>query len=243
MFEFSDMIVKSGILLFLFAGILASIASKLNCPSTTLVQERKKAFKTTRKSIQQALSITPGDDAVVESDSQLYQAVAKKLNRPISSDDYEKFLDSIKDIAVATKQFCDTRSESVNISSQAAELIQQFRSFMKKEQFQEARKVYGKLLCLRSLSTTVRSRRGTPGDLTSFFDSLTGEQLDDLIFYYSPVENQGVVLAFVVDNTGSMNREITAVKNLILSFIKTERREPKYYMLSTFSDPITGRHA
>ena len=44
-------------------------------------------------------------------------------------------------------------------------------------------------------------------------------------------------LAFVVDDTGSMGAEISAVQKLIRSFIKTERSEPLAYILTTFNDP------
>ena len=44
-------------------------------------------------------------------------------------------------------------------------------------------------------------------------------------------------LGFAVDDTGSMLEEIKSVQKLIHSFIKTERSEPKAYILTTFNDP------
>ena len=225
-----DMFLKSEVLFFILVCIFVSINSQSVCPSTAFLKNRASAIENTKRSIQQALSIEG------ETDRELYQAVATKLQRPVSSNEYELFLDSIKDIAAATIQFCDTLRESINISNQVSELLKEFRSLVKAKQFQGARKVYGKLICLRSISSTVRSRRDVSSDdLDTFFRCLEGKLLKQIIFDYIEAK---VVLAFVVDDTGSMGTEIAAVKHLILSFVKTEQKEPFYYMLSTFNDPV-----
>ena len=44
-------------------------------------------------------------------------------------------------------------------------------------------------------------------------------------------------LAFVVDDTGSMGGEISAVKDLIKAIIKAEKSSVYYYILGTINDP------
>ena len=233
------MFLKSEVLIFVLVCIFVSINSQSVCPSTTFFQKRENAIENTKRSIQQALSIG-GENVSITSDRELYQAVATKLDRNVSSYEYELFLDSIKDITTATIQFCDTLSESINISNQVSKLIKEFRSLVDAKQFQGARKVYGKLLCLHNINSTVRSRRDVSSDdLDTFFRCLEGELLTQIIFDYLEAK---VVLAFVVDDTGSMGNEIVAVRKLILSFIKTEQAEPIYYMLNTFNDPVESTY-
>ena len=68
---------------------------------------------------------------------------------------------------------------------------------------------------------------------------MNATQLEQLIFAYD-LESPPPTLAFVVDNTGSMWDEIDAVKDIILSFTKTERNRPIAYILITFNDPLEG---
>ena len=231
------------VLVLILAGSLANVCTAGRvCPTAIFLQKRSNAYKAVRSSIRQALSINYYGYHFHRRYQDLpdwweYQRVATKLNRSTSTADYEHYLDAIKDIVVATVQFCDAITNKTDKSKEALDLINAFNVQVKNKDIKETRKVYGKLLCLRSLSTNITKRQSTPLDI--FFDSLDGTRLNDFrtVFDYIGIS---AVLAFVVDDTGSMGPEISKVKELLQSFIKTERSYPYAYMLGTFNDPVSG---
>jgi len=127
-----------------------------------------------------------------------------------------------------------------------------FSQLLEEGSLTEAREIYGKLLCLNSTledQSNVRRKRQNDNEkaLVDFFNSLDGEQfgvifgfvidIDEVKFSKTAVRP---TLAFVVDNTGSMEEEIESVRRLIKSFVRAERSIPLFYIYTTFNDP--GKH-
>jgi len=134
------------------------------------------------------------------------------------------------------------------------ELAMTFHQLLNNSNVTEAREVYGKLVCLQSLSVQpeIGSRKKRQDDnesenqkeLENFFENLGGEILATIFgLRYIIIELEGMLhitrptLAFVVDDTGSMSEEIESVQHLIRSFVSTERSNPISYILTTFNDP------
>jgi len=152
----------------------------------------------------------------------LYETAAYKYDRPVSSEGYLDFMETIQKMSENASEYCNSPGA---ISDTVKEhLLMNFTASITGGYIGHAIETFGKLSCT---------------SYSAFYDSLNATQLEQLIFAYDP-ESPPPTLAFVVDNTGSMGGEIEAVKDIILSFIKTERNEPIAYILGTFNDPLEG---
>jgi len=225
--------------LFLFSCVATAlwIASHcFSCPDTVSRNKREKASNEVKSSIKKAFSV---DDSL--SGREVYNKVATQLKREKSDEDYFLYLDAVNEIANAAFRFCANADLSKLTKEDIATLIGAFKAKVSEQDIHDARNLYGSLLCIRDSGTSKsRSKRQNPdiSELEAFFNSLGGEILERVIFYYDDDEYPNH-LAFVIDTTGSMGDEIEAVKKIIRHFIKNEGREPQKYVLATFSDPIS----
>lgn len=104
------------------------------------------------------------------------------------------------------------------------------------QEIHRLREAYGQLLCLKRLAETEetsRKRRSTPMEIETFYKNINVTVLASV--FYPQTEPYSV--AFVIDDTGSMGREIENVKCLVRAFLKSGGKDPKKYILGTFNDP------
>ena len=226
------------------------------CPSEEMVEERMEATETVRESIVVIFSKVLNNSSSTEGNStltnmQVYEHIATSVNATVSPSGFVNFEEAISEIAAATFAACSGPEESRVTPDDIPVLTESFFNFSSAGNISQAREVYGKLLCLQSLLTEEsHSRKKRQGGfktdielINEFFDMLKGHPTivsaifgltDDQFFGLPPT------LAFVVDDTGSMSGEISAVQQLIFSFLSVERTNPIAYILTTFNDPGTN---
>jgi len=188
-----------------------------------------------------------------EDERQLYETVSTGLGINATSEGFVRFQEAVNEIAVASLQEC-SRPESERVSlDDVTNLAATFHQLLNNSNVTQAREIYGKLVCLQSLSQqpeigSRKKRQSTETEnlkeLEEFFENLEGEILATIFgLQYIIIEEEQVIsisrptLAFVVDDTGSMAEEIESVQRLIRSFVRTERTNPISYILATFNDP------
>ena len=179
------------------------------------------------------------NDSTIANDSlsseEVYNLAAAKLGIPVSSNGFNRFQETtIEIIAVKIATCPDSKSSLLGVDDVS---ILVTNLTVDDENIKVVTKNFGKLLCLQS--TRNISKIKPQADLVEkFYDSINGDQLAT-IFGITNVADLASkpTLGFVVDDTGSMHKEIESVQKLIRSFIKTERSEPQAYILTTFNDP------
>ena len=223
------------------------------CPSDDMVEERMEATETVRESIiiifsnvlnTSSVNGTGGNSSLTN--MEVYERIATSVNATVSPSGFVRFEEAVSEIAAATYSACSGPEESRVQPEDIPQLAERFFNLTSTGNISQAREVYGKLLCLQMLLTEeshVRKKRQFKTDIEliyDFFDMLEGHPeivsslfglTDDQFFGLPPT------LAFVVDDTGSMSGEISAVQRLIFSFLSVERTNPIAYILTTFNDP------
>ncbi|XP_065886855.1 uncharacterized protein [Dysidea avara] len=212
------------------------------------VEPRTEATNTTKESVREVFSRVLMDPTLSDddlSDKEVYEQITDSLKVSSSPAGFRQFQEAVSEIASATFRACAAPEESRVRPDDIPDLTKRFFTLSDAGDINEARKVYGTLLCLRSLLSPaddgkkVKRQGDSFDELEDFFDSLDSDRITTIfgIVLFSPVPP---TLAFVVDDTGSMSAEISSVQRLIRSFIKTERSEPLAYILTTFNDPGVG---
>ena len=160
-----------------------------------------------------------------ESERELYETVSMGLNITATSEGFVRFQEAVNEIAVASFQECSRPERERVTLDDVTELAMTFHQLLNNSNVTEAREVYGKLVCLQSLSMQpeigTRRKRQDDNDsenqkeLENFFENLGGEILATIFgLRYIIIELEGMLhitrptLAFVVDDTGSMSEEI-----------------------------------
>ena len=226
--------------------LVAVVAGILTCPSEKFVEDRKAATETVVESVKSTFSDVLSDLDSTDTSSSLtgmevYEAIAESLDSPVSTEGFVEFQEALSEIAAATHDACSASEDARVQAGDVPVLVLAFETYSAAGNVSEARQVYGKQLCLRDLLSTETTK--TPEEeharteLDEFFDSLDGEQVATLFGIQSRLSKNPPTLAFVVDDTGSMSGEISSVRNLIHSFIRTERTNAVAYILTTFNDP------
>ena len=174
----------------------------------------------------------------------IYTVLAKHYDRSVTEGGYRQFLEAVNEISVAKEEACRDVS---GITSESLKLIQEFVDSYRTRGNQSSnsiRSVYGKLLCLNSTinsnsSELSRKRRasdidgcecppdGFDSDFTfcdfcDFYACFTDDVIEE-IFFPSHFDIDFQCLAFVIDTTGSMGPEISAAKDIILNFLRSEQ--------------------
>ena len=209
------------------------------------MEPRTEATNTTKESVREVFSRVLMDPTLSDddlSDKEVYEQITDSLKVSSSPAGFRQFQEAVSEIASATFRACAAPEESRVRPDDIPDLTKRFFTLSDAGDINEARKVYGTLLCLRSLLSPaddgkkVKRQGDSFDELEDFFDSLDSDRITTIfgIVLFSPVPP---TLAFVVDDTGSMSAEISSVQRLIRSFIKTERSEPLAYILTTFNDP------
>lgn len=222
------------------------------CPSDDMVEERMEATETVRESIivifsnvlNTSVNSTGGNSSLTNMD--VYERIATSVNATVSPSGFVRFEEAVSEIAAATYSACSGPEESRVQPDDIPQLAQRFFNLTSTGNISQAREVYGKLLCLQRILTEeshVRKKREDKTDIeliNEFFDMLEGHpEIVSSLFGLTDEQMFGLLptLAFVVDDTGSMSGEISAVQRLIFSFLSVERTNPIAYILTTFNDP------
>ena len=183
-----------------------------------------------------------------------YSHLAERFGEKSTRAGLTRFIEAVNAISIAQSEACSGSSRID--STKVTELIEDFmQAFSRREKdLDRVRSIFGKLLCIDSLSTTTsthRIRRQTgcavpcncpPGGLSDvvctcqFFRCLDPDNHLKPIFGFSPTGLQ--CLAFVIDTTGSMGNEINTARQVILEFLKSEEQIGILgcYLLIPFND-------
>ena len=230
---------KFSVTILALAGIVAGLST---CPSEEVVEERMEAIATVQKTVRDVFSRVLNDSAIANNsltNMEVYESITTSIGVTATPSGFVQFQEAISEIAAATFDACSAPDESRVGPDDIPELTARFISLTNTGSISEARRVYGKLLCLRSPLSAGESRKRPLAELEAFFNSLDGNRLATMFGVGDIFNPAPPTLAFVVDDTGSMSDEISSVQRLIRSFIATERSDPLAYILTTFNDPST----
>ena len=233
---------KFSVTILALAGIVAGLST---CPSEEVVEERMEAVATVQGTVRDVFSRVLNDSAIANSsltNMEVYESIATSIGVTATPSGFVQFQEAISEIAAATFGACTAPDESRVGPDDIPELTARFIILTDAGSISEARRVYGKLLCLRDLLSAGESRKRQVdpfAELEAFFDSLDGDRVATIFGVGDIFSPDPPTLAFVVDDTGSMSAEIDSVQTLIRSFIATERSDPLAYILTTFNDPST----
>lgn len=184
-----------------------------------------------------------------------YESLAESIGSPISDTGYSEFLEALNEIAVAEAAACSS-TVMLNVTQLASEFSSTISQELTGENLQEIRTIFGELLCAESMeqdsptSSTGTTRCPSREDCTcppaginsiltcacEFFACLDpGDHLGPIFGLSRQVHR---CLAFIVDTTGSMSAEISAVRTIILDFVRSEEdlNEVRCYILVPFND-------
>ena len=231
------------LLLLASVTVFSMVAGLPTCPTESFIEERVEAVEEVRASVRNVFSKALNDSTIANdslSSEEVYEHIATSVGLSPTPSGFVQFQEAVSEVIVAKLDACSKIDESNITTEYISELTKRFIALTDAKNISLAREVYGKLLCIQDLlSPSDESRKRRQADpshlLDAFFDSLDGERLA-AIFFVS-IFDDPPTLAFVVDDTGSMGAEISAVQRLIRSFIKTERTTPIAYILTTFNDP------
>ena len=199
------------------------------------------------------VTVNTSNTSVIEA---TYESLAESLGSSTSDTGYSEFVEALNEIAIAEAAACSS-SVMLNVTQLASEFTHAFSQELTEENLQEIRSLFGELLCAESMEqdmspTAPSGTRICPsrsdctcpmGGITSiltcaceFFACLDPEDHIAPIFGFSRQTHR--CLAFIVDTTGSMSEEISAVRRIILDFVRSEEdlNEIRCYILVPFND-------
>jgi len=172
----------------------------------------------------------------------LYQNVTRARGEAPSDAVYDHFVSAMSDVSREHFKACYGPSSERVRPTHVQSLIRQFNGLRNTTRVHELRAVFAKLLCIRDQNSRI-GKRSTRG-LEDFFRGLSSTDFGD-IFGFTEINRPVPTgsLAFAVDTTGSMWDEIQKVREIIRSFVRSEKQEPFYYVLAEFNDYDRGRPA
>ena len=172
----------------------------------------------------------------------LYQNLTRARGEAPSDAVYDHFVSAMSDVSREHFKACHGPSSERVQATHVRSLIQQFNGLRNTTRVHELRAVFAKLLCIRDQNSRI-GKRGIRG-VEDFFRGLSSRDFGD-IFGFTETNRRVPTgsLAFAVDTTGSMLDEIRNVREIIRSFVRSEKQEPFYYVLAEFNDYDRGRPA
>ena len=165
----------------------------------------------------------------------LYQNLTRARGEAPSDAVYDHFVSAMSDVSREHFKACYGPSSERVRPTHVQSLIRQFNGLRNTTRVHELRAVFAKLLCVRDHNSRI-GKRSTRG-LEDFFRGLSSRDFGDIFGFTEtnrPVPTGS--LAFAVDTTGSMWNEIHSVRQIIRSFVRSEKQEPFYYVLAEFND-------
>ena len=183
-----------------------------------------------------------------------YESLAGSLGTPTSETGYTEFVEALNEIAIAEANACSS-SIMLNITQLASEFSVAFSRELTDENLQEIRRLFGELLCAESMEQEPSASPGMVGCPTRDTCACPAGGIDSTLtcaceFFacLDPMDHLGPIfglsqqthrcLAFIVNTTGSMSAEISAVRTIILDFVRSEEdlNEIRCYILVPFND-------
>ena len=204
-------------------------------------------------------SIPPLGNSTVDVLPSLYTAIAEHFDQRATEIGYKRFLEAVNEISVAKTEACNGPSRLLDDSE--SQLMQKFAYTYQNlmEDVHLVRSLYGKLLCHNSTQQGKVRRYALvndsacecpPGGLNSTETVWSMFEVCDFwaCFEVDPVlidilfpnddSNHFPCLAFVIDTTASMRRQIDTAKRIILDFFRSEQEigVDGCYILVPFND-------
>ena len=198
--------------------------------------------KEVRSTIKNALDLTEN----VTTDQEAFTKITETLKITNNTENFVQFQNAVNEISDASYEACYGSEGNLVLLEETPVLIDKFEKVVHDKKSTEARRIFGRLLCLKQKfqtnNTLVVKRQITDSTdptliaLNEWFEELNVP--DFPILFFDEVGDDDIpTLAFVVDDTGSMRDEIDAVQKLIKAIIKAEKTSPFFYILGTFNDP------
>ena len=204
-------------------------------------------------------SIPPLGISTVDVLPSLYTAIAEHFDQRATEIGYKRFLEAVNEISVAKTEACNGSSRLLDDSE--SQLMQEFAYAYQNpmKDVHSVRSLYGKLMCHNS-TQQARMRRHAlvndsacecpPGGLNSTETDWSTFRVCDFwacfevdpilidILFPSDDNNHFPCLAFVIDTTASMRRQIDTAKRIILDFFRSEQEigVDGCYILVPFND-------
>ena len=194
--------------------------------------------KEVRSAIKNVLDILEN----VTTDKDAFMKIALSIKVENTTEKFVQFQNAINEISEASYEACNGSDSNLVLPEEIQALIDKFKKAVQDNKSTEARRSFGRLLCLRQKfqannPTVVKQQTGThETKLKEWFEDLSVTDFP-ILFFEEIDDSETPTLAFVVDDTASMSDEINAVKDLIKAIIKAEKYFPFYYILVTFNDP------
>ena len=202
--------------------------------------------KEVRSTIKNVLDIAEN----ITTDEDTFTKFATTVEVENTTENLVQFQNAINEISDASYEACYGSNNSLVLPGDTPELIRKFENAVNDSKSTEARRIFGRLLCLKQKfqtnDTLVVKRQAVVADeyekmLFEWFENLNVTDIP--VLFFDGVDGDALrTLAFVVDDTGSMSEEINAVKELIKTIIKAEKFYPYFYILGTFNDPGIGNN-
>ena len=219
----------------------------ISCPANfkAIAVQKSNSNNIVRKEVRSTIKNVLDIAENVTTDEDAFTRITATIKVENTTENLVQFQNAINEISEATYEACHGSNSSLVLPEDTLVLIKQFEKAVNDSKSTEARRIFGRLLCLRQKfqdTNTSIVKRQTDG--IDEFEALLNEWFEDLsvedfpILFFDEVDEDTIpTLAFVVDDTGSMGGEISAVKDLIKAIIKAEKSSPYYYILGTFNDP------
>ena len=225
--------------------------------NATTPEARLEVTKTFLENIDPVVSKAIADRLNESSDplKTAYSTLVERYGRKETETGFREFIRAIDEISIAQAEACSGPSP-LRVSN-TARLVREYNAASTAKNVLLQRSTIGRLLCVDSRVTTspvpVRGRRDLEGNSTcdnctcpcnltcelfcpcQFFRCLDPNDIFESIFKFNSDQE---CLAFVIDTTGSMYREINATKEIILNFTKSEEEIGFFgcYVLVSFND-------
>ena len=215
----------------------------IDCPANfkVIAMRKSSSDKVARKEVRAAIKNVLKIADNVTTDKEAFTKIATTIKVKNTTENFVQFQNAMNEISEASYEACYGSNVSLVLLEETQELISKFKKAVEDEKPMEARRFFGRLLCLREKyhinNTLVVKRDDDLAALNELFDKLSLTDFPVLFNFHELEITEIPALAFVVDDTGSMIDEIDAVKDLIKAIIKAERDYPAFYILGTFNDP------
>ena len=166
-----------------FLTLVGIVAGQSSCPSEEFVEDRMEAAEMVEQSVRMVFSRLLNDSTIADgslSTMEAYERIGAVVGVTTSTNGFVLFQEAVNEIAAATFDACSAPGRPRPRPEEIPTLTSSFIALTDAGNITQARKVYGKLLCLRDILSgeVSRRRRDDPFELLeSFFDSLDGTRL------------------------------------------------------------------
>ena len=217
----------------------------ISCPANFKVIAKQKTIssRVVRKEVRSTIKNVLHLSENITTDKEAFAKIAETIKVRNTTENFVKFQNAINEISEASFEACYGSNSSLVLPEETPVLIETFKVAAKNNKSTEARRIFGRLLCLKQkfqpnniTSILKRETDEIEMELNMWFNNLSPTNFP-VLFFDDVGDNDEPTLAFVVDDTGSMRDEIDAVKELIKAIIKAEKFAPFFYILGTFNDP------